>query len=136
MFHLFKKTVKLPTTPEAFDSLVELIVKKYGLVDKNHAAACVSVAIRHLPVEQAYTTYDYLGHYVIKNIANYVAHHKAELMKHNSQVDQLEQIIKLDPGNQQARDELTKAAKDGSEYAKEAAARVLITIDPPPAEIN
>lgn len=110
--------VKLPTSPDQFDQLVSKIVKKYKLKDANHAAAIISLAIRHLPNNKAYTTYRFLGHTILKNIANQVANHKAEVIKHNGQVDQLVSMITQDPSNQQARDELQKAADEGSEKAK------------------
>lgn len=115
--------VYLPTTPEQFDSLVAKVVKKYKLSDSHHAAAIISVAIRHLPNEQATTKLKYLGHSVLKNLANYVAYHKAETMKHDSQIDQLVSLLRTDPNDQQAMDALTKAATDGSEKAKEAIAK-------------
>lgn len=115
-----KKKIKLPTTLTEYDDLVDKVVETYCLTDKHHAAAIMSVAIRHIPNEQAYTTLDYLGQYIQKNIANYVAHHKGETLKHGAQVAQLADLIKTDPNNQQAWDELQKAANEGSEQAKEA----------------
>lgn len=116
-------SVKLPTTPEQFDALVSKVVKKYKLSDPHHAAAIISVAIRHLPNEQATTSLKYLGHSVLKNLANYVAHHKAETMKHDAQIDQLVSMLRSDPNDQQAMDALTKAATEGSPKAIEALAK-------------
>ena len=114
---MFNK-VKLPTTLEQFDKLVDKVVDKYHLIDKHHAAAIISVAIRHLPNDEGYTTYDYLGHSVIKNLANYVANHKGETLRHESQILQLKEMLIKDPNDAQARDSLQKAADAGHEAAK------------------
>lgn len=114
----FQRRVQLPTTPEAFDRLVARVVKEYKLIDAHHAAAVISVAIRHLPHTEAYCTVKYLGDYVLKNLANYVADHKSQIMKHESQIDQLIALLKSNPNDNQARDGLEKAANEGSEYAK------------------
>lgn len=115
---MFKLRVKLPTTLAEFDALVERVVKKYKLTDSHHAAAIISVAIRHLDNQTAYTTLDYLGQSVLKNIANHVANHKSQVLQHSAQVDHLVSLLRTDPGNTQARDELQKAADEGSEVAK------------------
>lgn len=130
-FIMHRKTY-LPKSPEEFDSLVDLICRKYRLTDKHHAAAIISVAIRHLPNDQATTTLKYLGHSVLKNISNYVAYNKAEILKHESQVNQLVDMIKADPNNQQAWDELNKAASEGSDKAKAA----LALLQPEPTVTN
>lgn len=122
MTPLFK--VKLPTTPEAFDNLIDKLCVKFKLTDKHHAAAIVSVAIRHIPNDQAYTTWKYLGHSVQKNIANHVANFKSDTLKHENQVAQLAGMLEQDPNNQQARDELQKASDAGSLKAKEALDRI------------
>ena len=127
---LLNRKVKLPTDVTEFDALVARVVKKFNLKDTHHAAAIISVAIRHLPNEQAYTTLNYLGHSVIKNIANYVANFKGETLRHESQIAQLEAVLIKDPRNQQAIDELQKAADQGSETAKRAIAKIL-----PPLEL-
>lgn len=123
---MFKRKVLLPTTLAEFDELVSRVVKKYKLHDTNHAAAVISVAIRHLPNEEAYTTLNYLGQCVLKNIANYVANHKSETMKHASQVEHLASILLTDPNNQQALDELQKAADQGSTLAKDALSKMSV----------
>jgi hypothetical protein len=127
----FFDKVLLPQSPEEFDSLVDRVVKKFNLKDKHHAAAIISVAIRHIPNEQAHTTIKYLGHYVQKNIANYVANYKSNQLQHEAQVTQLENMLKADPGNLQARDELQKAAGEGSTAAKTALARIYPEDTPP-----
>jgi hypothetical protein len=114
---MFQHKYLLPRTPEAYDELVDKVCKKFKLIDKHHAAAVISVAIRHLPPEQGTTTLEYLGHYVIKNIANYVANHKGEILKHEGQVNQLVDNLKNNPNDQQSRDSLYTAASDGSPYA-------------------
>lgn len=124
------KLIKLPTTLVAFDALVDTIVKKYKLTDAHHAAAIISVAIRHIPNDEAHTTLEYLGNSVLKNLANYVAYHKGETLKHTAQVDQLINVLTQDPNNQQAFDELNKAANEGSEPAKEALLKLGSTLTP------
>lgn len=112
------KKTKLPTTPEQFDELVEILAKKYHLTDKHHAAAILSIAIMHLPPTQAYATYDYLGHYILKNIAYHIANHKSQILKHESQIDHLVTMLKDNPLDNQSFDALQKAASEGSDYAK------------------
>ena len=90
---MFRRKVKLPTTLQEFDDLAALVVKRYNLVDAHHAAAVLSVAIRHLPPEQAYARLDYLGHYILKNIANHVANHKGQVLQHEAQIDQLASLV-------------------------------------------
>lgn len=114
----------LPTTLEGFDALVATLVKKYKLKDAHHTAAILSIAIRHLPATQAYATLDYFGQYIQKNIANYVANHKAQGLKHESEVDQLVNLLKNDPYDTQARDKLQLAANEGSKYAESALAKL------------
>lgn len=117
---LFERKILLPQTLAEFDVLCAKLVKKYHLQDPHHAAGILSVAIRHLPIEQSHTTMAYLGSYIRKNLANYVAHHKGEQLRHENQVNQLVMILGSDPTNQQARDELAKAADQGSATAKAA----------------
>lgn len=121
---MFKRKIMLPTTLEGYDALVDQVVAKYKLTDRNHASGLISIAIRHLPVTQADTTLEYLGHYVLKNLANYVANHKGEQLRHEAQVNQLSDILAVDPLNQQARDGLQKAADEGSKVAKDALHRL------------
>lgn len=117
---MFNRRIRLPQTIWEFDALVSKVVKKYRLIDPHHAAAVISVAIRHLPTTQAYSTLDYFGQYIQKAIANHVADHKNNMMKHEAQVDQLASLLRQDPNDNQARDGLEKAANEGSEYAKKA----------------
>lgn len=120
MLFLKKKQLKLPTTLSEFDNLVGLLIKNYNLTDSHHTAAVLSVAIRHLPPETAYTTLDYLGHYILKNIANYVANQKSSMLQHEAQIDQLIQLLSANINDNQARDALVKASTEGSTYAREA----------------
>lgn len=116
---MFRRKILLPQTLKEFDTLVTQVGRKYKLEDLHHAAAMISVAIRHLPSTQSYTTLDYLGQFVQKSIANYVADHKSKLMSRDAQLAQLAEMLKTDPANTQARDQLQLAANDGSEIAKE-----------------
>lgn len=128
---MFQRKVKLPTTLKAFDDLVTLVGRKYELEDLNHAAAIISVAIQHLPPTQAYVTHDYLGQYVIKNIANYVAKHKGQSLQHEHQINLLVNLLESNPGDTEARDKLQAAANEGSALAKNA----LQKLEEPPATI-
>lgn len=120
----FSRKIRLPITQLEFDELCAKVVKKFKLVDPHHAAAIMSHAIRHIPNEEAYTTMDYLGQYILKNIANYVAHTKSEGLKHEAEVRAVENELKQNPGNMQARDALEKACLEGSPLAKQAYERL------------
>jgi hypothetical protein len=111
-------SVWLPRTPTDFDLLVKKVCKRYAFTDETHAAAVISVAIRHLPNEQGYTRISYLGDYVVKNLANYVSNLKSERIKHEAQIRELVYMLEQNPNNNQALDELRKAADQGSEPAK------------------
>lgn len=117
---MFNRKVKLPFTLDDFDILVDKVCKKYKLSDKRHAASVISVAIRHIPNTQGYTTLDYLGQYILKNIANGIADHKGKEIMHEAQIDQLAFLLQEDPNNFEARDALQKAADEGSIKATEA----------------
>lgn len=116
----FSKKIQLPRTVDGFNALVDVVVKKYSLPSKDHASVVIANAIRHLPNDQATTTISYLGSSVIKNIANQTAAHIADTIKHESQVQYLADLLRTDPNNNQARDELERAANDGSLSAKKA----------------
>lgn len=133
---IFSRNVRLPITMAGFDELVTKVVKKYKLPDSNHAAAVISVAIRHLPTTQAHAPLSYFGDYVLKNLANYIANLKSEGIKHKAQVEQLESILRADPGNQQARDELQKAANEGSVLANETLLRLAPQDNPVAPALN
>ena len=117
--------VKLPTTLEEYESLLDRVIAKFKLTDRHHAKALMAMAIKHTTVTDAYTTLDYLGHYILHNIAWYVADNVSKTLQHKAQVEQLEAILKTDPNNQQAMDALQKAANEGSEDAKSAIERLL-----------
>ena len=118
---------RLPVTVEEFDKLVEEFCEETEFKDKRHVAAVFSIAIRHLPNDQGYTTFDYLNNCVIKSRANHVCNHKSQVIQHETQVEMLVSKLEQDPNDMQARDELTKAAGEGSESAKAA----LVKIDGP-----
>lgn len=121
---MFKKKILLPQTPNQFDDLVDKITKKYKFTDKHHAAAVISVAIRHLPSTESYSTLEYFAKWVQKSIANHVADHKNQMLKHESQIDQFVSLLRQDPNDNQARDSLERAANEGSEYAKNKLAEI------------
>lgn len=117
---MFERKVKLPTSVEEYDALVARLVAKYHFTDPEHVSAVLSVAIRHIDNQTAYTTLHYLAQCVWKQMANHVANHKGTLVRHKVQVDNMIAMFKQDPNNQQILDELRKYANDGFEYAKEA----------------
>jgi hypothetical protein len=115
---MFNKKIRLPISVAEYDTLVAKLIKKYGFAEKDHVSAVISVAIRHIDNQTAYTTYDYLAQCIWKQMANHVANHKGELIKHAVQVDQLVAMFKQDPNNQQVLDQLSLFASQGSDYAK------------------
>lgn len=117
--------ILLPVTEKAFDDLVDDIMTLYPQIpERDHAVAVISVAIRHLPNDQAVTTFKYLGHCVLKSLANHVANFKGEKVKHETQVTQLYNLLVTDPNNMQAKDQLQKWSNEGSKPAKEALAKL------------
>ena len=122
--------VALPITAEEYETLLDRVITKFKLTDRHHAKALMAIAIKHTAVTDAYTTLDYLGHYILHNIAWYVADNVSKTMQHKAQVDQLESILKNEPNNAQAMDALQKAANEGSIDAKSALDRIL----PPPQQ--
>lgn len=118
------RQIRLPITLKEFDDLISIVVHKYKLEDAHHAAAIISNAIRHLPNSTCYTTLDYLGQTVLKNIANHVADHKSKMLQHSAQIEHLFHTLTSDPSDTQARDKLITAANDGSEEAKKALKRL------------
>lgn len=133
---MFKKKIKLPTSLLDYDALVATLVKRYKFPEPDHVSAVISVAIRHLPNDQAYTTLDYLAQCVQKSMANHVANHKGEMMKGKVQVDNMIDMLKQDPNNQQILDELKRFADQGFDYAKEALAKLDTTVATTTNNIN
>lgn len=127
---MFERKIELPTTLDGFDHLVDQVMQKHKLTDKHHAAAIISVAIRHLPNDKATTTINYLGQSVKKNLANYVANHKASELKHAAEINQLADLLAVDPNNMQARDGLQKAANEGSKQALDALIKLKLAEEP------
>ena len=122
--------IRLPTSTEEFDALVARLVKKYGFKEPEHVAAVISVAIRHIDNQTGYTTLHYLAQCVWKQMANHVANHKGELIKHKVQVDNMVNMFKQDPNNAQVLDELKKYADNGFEYAKTELAKLEAAVKP------
>lgn len=116
---LFNK-VKLPTTVEDYDKLVYRVCDKYGFKDARHIAAVISRVVKHIAIDQDWTTLDYIKQNINKSYANHVATFIAGKTQHEAQIDGLVDMIKQDPLNQQAWDELTKFSDSGSPKAKEA----------------
>ena len=113
------KPILLPQTEEEFNKLTDLLVKKFKLPNREHAAVLLANRIAHLPPDQAYATVDYLGHCIQKNIAFQVAQAMGSKINHKLQIDAIDTALVADPHNQQALDALQKAANEGSEYARE-----------------
>src|ERR1035437_7165251 len=132
---MFKK-LRLPISVEEYDALVARLCKFYSVFEKDHVAAVISVAIRHLPNDQAYTTFDHLAQCVLKQMANHVANHKGELIRHTVQVDNLVTMFKQDPNNNQVIDELTKMATGGFEYAATELAKLEAALKPADASTH
>ncbi len=128
----FKKKVLLPTTPDLFDKLVDRVVAKYNLPERDHAAAVIANRMMHLPPDQAYCTEQYLAHCVLKNVAYQVAQSKGSQIQHKMQIDALAAALTADPLNQEVIDALEKAANQGSEYAKKVLASQSIYPEPVP----
>lgn len=113
--------ILLPTTEKEFDDLVDQVMATFPRIpERDHAIAVISVAIRHLPNDQATTTLQYLGNTILKTLANHVANFKGEKVKHETQVNQLANLLVTNPNDAQALDQLEKWANEGSIYAKEA----------------
>ncbi len=110
--------VVLPTTPTAFDALVDRLAKRYKFENKEHVAAIVANKIQTLPPDQATCTLEYLGHCVMKSMAYLVAREKSQEINHRAQIEVIEAALKANPNNQEALDALEKAANDGSDLAK------------------
>lgn len=122
MIHLLNQLlgrVMVPTTVDEYNALVKVLVKKYKLPNSEHASVVIGNSIRHLPPHQAMTTYKYLGHCVLKNMAYQLAGDVCSKITHKTQIDNIVQMLMTHPNDQQAIDALEAAAKDGSEYAKE-----------------
>lgn len=120
--------IPLPRTLEEFDFLVDEVCAEYCLTEREHAAAVIANAISHLDNDTATSSIAYFGNRVLKQIANQIANAKRSLIDHKQQIKLIVEELKTNPGNFEARDELEKAASNGSKYAKEA----LLSLDPPP----
>lgn len=113
----------IPVSEQEFDDLVDdLMVLFPKIKDKDHAAAVVSVAVRHLPNDQATSTFEYFGYCVLKSLANHVANFKGEKVKHETQVAQYANALTVNPTDAQAYDQLVKWSNEGSTAAKKALA--------------
>jgi len=125
MFNFFNKKpapilIDLPRTEEDLENIIDMVMDDYCLTNRQHAAVCISTAIRHLPSDTLKCPIEYLAGSVIRNMAYNVCTHKVNLLQHESQINQLTDMLTTEPNNQQARDELEKAAREGSVKAREA----------------
>lgn len=133
---MFKRKVRLPISVEEYDALVSRLCTKYAFKEKDYVAAVISVAIRHIDNQTSYTTLEYLAGCIWKHMANSVASHKSDLIKHTVKVDAMISMFKQDPNNQQVLDELRKYADGGFEYAKTELAKLEATGTMPEAVCN
>jgi hypothetical protein len=117
-------SVSLPITEEEFDNLVNRLVKKYKFPDSQLVAAVLANKIMHLPPEQATTTLEVLRDCIYKSMAYGVARTKTSKMQHKLQIEDLLKHLTANPNDQQALDNLQRAADEGSDYAREALAKL------------
>jgi hypothetical protein len=117
-------SITLPTTLDEFESLVTSLLDGFHeSVDRDLITAVVANRIMHLPVTEASVSADYFRNCVIKSMAYGLAAEKSTKLAHKRQIEQLDQLLKDNPHDQQALDALQKAAEDGSEIAKEILAK-------------
>jgi len=109
----------LPTTKEELNELLDELVSRYKLPNREHAQAVVCNQIQRMPPEQALSSLQFLGHCILKNIAYNLARATTSEMHHKLQIDEMAAHLKTQPHDQQALDELQKAVNEGSAYAKE-----------------
>ena len=114
-----KEEFILPQNEKEFDDLVKKLIKTFKITTSpDHVAAVVANRIMHLPPDKAKSSLQYLGECVLKNIAYQLADLKGRKISHEIQIQQLEQMLKNNPYDQQAIDALEKAVKDGSPIAQ------------------
>jgi hypothetical protein len=114
------KLRKLPTTPDEFDNLVLDVVEEYGFTDVNHAAVLTAQAICHTPVECSEIAMTAIRDRIIRSLAYKVAETKGKELRDTSYLQELVKLVESDPTNQQALDEIGKAAANGFKLAIEA----------------
>jgi hypothetical protein len=117
--------IVIPQNAKEFDSLVNKVCKKFKFKNKEHAAAVIANRIQHMPVDECTTTLEYFGACIKRNIGYQVAQNRALEMQHEQAISQLEAVLKTEPNNQQALDELQKFADKGSDLAKAILTKVI-----------
>lgn len=122
-----EKDITLPVTEDAFDELIRIIMKKYKFTDQEHTIAVVSNRIQMMPADQAHTNIQYLADCVTKSLAYSIARHKATILRHQHEVNELDKVLTADPLDQQALDALTRAVSEGSELAKAVLSKYRVT---------
>lgn len=122
-FKLHKKRM-VPRTKEEFDEVVRLLTETFPLSDSKHTEAVVAQRLQHLPVDQGFYTLNHLGNCVLRNMTFFLCQSISQNMAHEAQIRDLESLLTVDPLNQQARDALEKAAKEGSPFARDALERI------------
>ena len=128
-FEMKDETIYLPTDADSFNALIDELVMKWQLPNREHAAAVVAKRIMHLPVDQATTTHRYLAHCVVKDLAYQTARFCGQTIAHNSQIDALVSALTTDPLDQQSRDQLETAYLDGQGAAKDYCKEALIKLN-------
>lgn len=109
---------KLPRTQEDFDRIVNQVHREGEFENKDHTAAICANRIMHTAIDQDDITSEYLTKCVHRNLAYQFAANAGQRATHKFQIDDIMAQLKIDPNNQQAWDALTKAANEGSAYAK------------------
>lgn len=129
-YHTTDLLDRLPVTDEEFKTLVEKVYASLVFdgvdTEREHIAAVISQRIQHLPPEKAYETVKYFKSCVIKNMAYQLAVSQSSKLNHKHQIEQIESYLATNPNDQQAIDQLEKAAKDGSELARTALEKFLM----------
>jgi hypothetical protein len=131
---MFQRKINLPRTVEEFDALVNKVITKYNIEHKEHAASVIIGAIKRIPVDQGYTTLEYLGNTVIKAIAYTICEHKSNVLGYEAHVAEMKRFAEMlskNPFDQEGRDGLEKAANAGSKVAKDILSKLNLTGEEP-----
>lgn len=110
---IFNKQIKLPTTNEEFDLLVQKICIKYGFEEEETLSVLTQI-IRYAPKDQMYVPLKTIRHSVEKVRANSVSDAKLKGL----QITYLTREYKKDPANPQVIQALQQLAAGGNEDAK------------------
>lgn len=118
------KTRKLPITVDEFDRLVDDVFDSYSFDDKNHVTVVTAQAICHTSVDCGDISVSAIRDRAIRSLAYRIAERKGKEVRDLSYLGELLKLLESDPNNQQALDEIQKAASEGFIAAKEAYERL------------